>query len=146
MEIENHGRQRSAGKDGRKDPSHQEMSINLRHPVMGTGELTPLGTPEAAKYVRQAISHAVPRQTIVDEILEGLGAPATTAIPDSVIGYDDTLEPYAYDLDLAIDLMESAGYTIEVEVPETTGIAGLIFIALLGLSAIEAMRRLRLKK
>ncbi len=129
-----------------KDPSHQEMSINLLHPVMGTGELTPLGTPEAAKYIRQAISHAVPRQTIVDEILEGLGAPATTAIPDSVIGYDDTLEPYAYDLDLAIDLMESAGYTIEVEVPETTGIAGLVFIALLGLSALEAMRRLRSKK
>ena len=129
-----------------KDPSHQEMSINLKHPVMGTGELTPLGTEDAAKAIRQAISHAVPRQTIVDEILEGLGAPATTAIPDSVIGYDDTLEPYVYDLDLGIELMESAGYTIEIEIPETTGIAGLVFIAFLGVAAVEAMRRLRSKK
>jgi len=43
-----------------KDPSHQEMSINMRHPIMGTGELTPVGTAEAAKFIRQAISHATP--------------------------------------------------------------------------------------
>ncbi|MCG3215422.1 MAG: hypothetical protein KAS63_01820 [Candidatus Heimdallarchaeota archaeon] len=128
-----------------KDPSHQEMSINMLHPVMGTGELTPVGTAEAAKYVRKAISHAVPRQTIVDEILEGLGAPATTAVPDSVVGYDDTLEPYAYDLNLAIDYMENAGFTVEVPYTSPTGIAGLIFISFLGLAAIESMRRLRSK-
>ncbi|MCE7749019.1 MAG: hypothetical protein GPJ51_11515, partial [Candidatus Heimdallarchaeota archaeon] len=38
------------------DPSHQEMAINLKHPVFGTGELTPVGTPAAAKAVRKAIS------------------------------------------------------------------------------------------
>ncbi|MHA1219640.1 MAG: ABC transporter substrate-binding protein, partial [Candidatus Heimdallarchaeaceae archaeon] len=37
------------------DPSHQEMSINMKHPVFGTGELTPVGTPAAAKAVRKAI-------------------------------------------------------------------------------------------
>ncbi len=126
-----------------KDPSHQEMSINLKHPVFGTGELTPVGTPAAAKGIRKAISHAVPRQTIVDEILEGLGAPGVAATPDSVVGFNEALAPYAYDLDLAIDYMEAAGYTIEVEVPAETGIAGLIFIAFLGVASLVAFRRFR---
>ena len=126
-----------------KDPSHQEMSINLLHPVFGTGDLTPAGTAAAAKGIRKAISHAVPRQTIVDEILEGLCAPGIAATPDSVIGFNEALSPYAYDLDLAIDYMEAAGYTIEVEVPAETGIAGLVFIAFLGVASLVAFRRFR---
>jgi ABC-type transport system substrate-binding protein len=125
-----------------KDPGHQEMSINMLHPQMGTGELTPLGTPEAAKWVRKAISHACPRQIIVEEIMNGLAAPATTPVPDAIVGYDDTLEPYAYDLDLAIDYMEDAGFDVITEVPtEDTGITGLVFLSFLGLAALEALRR-----
>ena len=124
-----------------KDPSHQEMGVNMRHPVMGTGELTPLGTAAAAKYVRQAISHAVPRDIIVDEILNGLGAAATTPVPDSVVGYDDSLDPYAYDLDLARSLMVDAGFIIEFEVPDDTGIAGLVFLSFLGLAAMIAFKK-----
>ncbi len=125
-----------------KDPSHQEMSINMLHPVIGTGELTPLGTPEAAKNIRKAISHACPRQIIVDQILEGLGAPATTAIPDSVVGYDDSLEPYVYDLDLARDYMEMAGFDLTTE---ESGIPSLVIFAFLGLATLEFIRR-RFKK
>ena len=124
-----------------KDPSHQEMSINMRHPVMGTGELTPVGTAEAAKYIRKAISHATPRDVIVDEILNGLGAPATTAIPDSVVGYDDTLEPYIYDLDIARDYVEQAGFKIEFEVTSEAGIAGLVFLSLIGLAALVSFKK-----
>ena len=129
-----------------KDPSHQEMSINMLHPVLGSGELTPLGTPLAAKYLRKAISHACPRTIIVDQILEGLGAPATTAIPDSVLGYDASLEPYIYDLDMAIDYVEDAGYIVRTTIyPTTTGIAGLVFLSFLGLAVLEALRRYRKK-
>ena len=129
-----------------KDPSHQEMSVNMKHPVIGTGELTPLGTPLAAKYLRKAISHACPREVIVDQILDGLGAPATTAIPDSVVGYDDSLEPYYYDLDLAISYVEDAGYTVLVtHFPTETGITALVFLSFLGLAALEALRRFRKK-
>ena len=125
-----------------KDPSHQEMSINMKHPIIGTGELTPLGTPLAAKYLRKAISHATPREVIVDQILDGLGAPATTAIPDSVVGYDESLEPYVYDLDLAIDYVEQAGYTVWVtKTTSETGIAALVFLSFLGLATLEALRR-----
>ena len=121
-----------------KDPSHQEMSINMLHPYLGTGELTPLGTPEAAKNIRKAISHACPRDIIVDQILEGLGAPATTAIPDCVVGYDDSLEPYVYDLDLAREYMELAGFDI---MTDETGIPGIVLLAFLGLATVEFVRR-----
>jgi ABC-type transport system substrate-binding protein len=124
------------------DPTHQEMSINMKHPIIGTGELTPLGTPDAAKFLRKAISHTCPRQTIVDEILEGLGSPATVPAPNVLVGFNDELVPYAYDLDLAADYVEQAGFTVRVTVTET-GIAGLIFLSFLGLASILAFRRFK---
>jgi ABC-type transport system substrate-binding protein len=102
-------------------PNHQEMSINMKHPFLGTGELTPVGTPEAAKWIRKAISHATPRNFIVDSILDGLGFPATTPVPKASYGYDYTLEPYVYDINLAIDYMEDAGFSMEyTTIPTTT--------------------------
>ena len=126
------------------DPSNQEMAINLKHPVLGTGELTPVGTPAAAKAVRKAISHAVPRDVIVDQILEGLGAPGVTACPNVAVAFDETLEPYAYDIDLAIEYMEDAGFDVLVTIETTTtGIAGLVFLSFLGLASVLAFRRFR---
>ncbi|MHA1447180.1 MAG: ABC transporter substrate-binding protein, partial [Candidatus Heimdallarchaeaceae archaeon] len=127
------------------DPSHQEMSINMKHPVFGTGELTPVGTPAAAKAVRKAISHSVPRDVIVAEILEGLGSPGVTPCPIVSVAYDDTLLPYAYDLDLAIEYMEDAGFEVIITIPPvtTTGIAGLVFLSFLGLASVLAFRRYR---
>ena len=122
------------------DPSHQEMAINLRHPVMGTGELTPEGTAEAAKYVRKAISHSVPRDIIVSQILEGLGAPGVTSCPNVAVAFDESLEPYAYDIDLALDFMELAGFDVRVA---ETGISGLIFLSFLGLASLLAFRRFK---
>ena len=126
-----------------KDPSHQEMGMNLKHPQIGTGELCPIPGVDSARYIRKAISHAVPRQTIVNEILEGLGAPGITATPDSVVEFNDELEPYAYDLEKAIEYMELAGYEIYPPTPTETGIAGLVFLSFLGLASILAFRRFR---
>ncbi|MHA1219600.1 MAG: ABC transporter substrate-binding protein [Candidatus Heimdallarchaeaceae archaeon] len=89
---------------------YQELAMNLVHPVFGTGELTPVGTPTAAKCVRKAISHAIPRQIIVDQIYEGLAKLGVTPMPDGCIGFDESLEPYAFNLDLAIDYMNDAGF------------------------------------
>ncbi|MCE7743351.1 MAG: hypothetical protein GOP50_12945, partial [Candidatus Heimdallarchaeota archaeon] len=122
------------------DPSHQEMALNLRHPVFGTGELTPVGTLEAAKNVRKAISHAVPRDIIVSQILEGLGAEGVTACPNVALAYDESLDPYAYDLDIAIDFMEEAGFEVRAA---GSGIAGLVFLSILGLASLIAFRRFR---
>lgn len=106
----------------------QEMMINLNHPIIGTGAKTPNGIryPSDAgsysKYIRQAISHAIDRNYVVESIYGGLGKPAASPIPPATLGYDDTLKPHSYDLNLAINQLQSAGYPIETttEVIDTT--------------------------
>ena len=111
--------------------NHQEMGINMKHPIIGTGEFTPVGTAFAAKYIRKGISHAIPRQKIIGDILDGIGSPGISPIPTGCLGFDLSLEPYAYDLDLAIDYIESAGYTKEVGSYMTTDL--LLIPALISL-------------
>ncbi|MCG3259883.1 MAG: hypothetical protein H7644_09065, partial [Candidatus Heimdallarchaeota archaeon] len=82
----------------------------MKHPIFGTGELTPVGTPDAANYIRKAISHSIPRDQIVDEIYEGLACPGASLMPHGFYYVWDNLEPYSYDLDLAIEYMSDAGF------------------------------------
>lgn len=58
--------------------------------------------------VRQALSHAVNREAIVESIYQGYVDPAFT--PQSPQLYDDQPETGAYDPDLARDLLAQAGY------------------------------------
>ncbi|MHA1851874.1 MAG: ABC transporter substrate-binding protein [Candidatus Heimdallarchaeaceae archaeon] len=97
-----------------------EFAINMKHPYLGTGELTPVGTPEAAKKIRQAISHLTPRENIINEVFDGLGYPGVTPMPPSCIGFDSELAPYSYDLTLAKQLIEEAGFTFDNETSTTT--------------------------
>ncbi len=111
-----------------KDLEYQELGFNLKHPIFGTGELTPKGTPAAALDMRTAISHAIPRRKIVHEIYEGLAAEGSVPMSDGCIGFDDSLEPYAYDLDLAIEYTEDAGYTVLVTCCATEPVIGFTLI------------------
>ena len=97
-----------------------EMGFNLRHPIFGTGELTPVGTAAAAKYIRKAISHIIPRNLIISDIMGGMGYPGIIPVSSNIIYFDDTLNPYAYDLDLALDYMELAGYDVRIPTPTPT--------------------------
>jgi hypothetical protein len=110
----------------------------MQHPVFGTGVDTPLGqqdptrAAEAARYVRQAMSHLVPRQNIIDTITAGYGSPGlTTPITKVTAGYDDALTPYSYDVTLAKSLLAAAGYDTGVAPPATDiwGQYGLYIIA-----------------
>ena len=116
----------------------QELGFNMKHPVFGTGVDTPLGkqdptrAAEAARYVRQAMSHLIDRQTIIDTILAGYGAAATqTCVTRVTVGYDTTLEPYTYDPTLAKSLLAAAGYDTGVAPPSADiwGQYGLYIIA-----------------
>ena len=96
----------------------QHICYNLRHPVFGTGVDTPLGkkdpsrAAEAAAYIRQAISFAMPREQIVKEIAGGYGAAGTVPMAWSAPEYDhDLLKPIPYDMDLARAWMTKAGYS-----------------------------------
>lgn len=104
----------------------QELGFNNRHPIIGTGVDTPLGqkdpnrAAEAARYVRQAISHLIPRQQIIDEILSGYGTPGvTTPITTLTAGYDPSIEPYSFDIEMAKSLLAAAGYETGVPPPQT---------------------------
>ena len=94
----------------------QEMGYNLRHPVFGSGVATPLGqkqperAAEAARYVRQALNYLIPRQRIIDELLNGQGDLGVTWIHPLVEGFDPTVQPYQYDPNLAAELLAKAGY------------------------------------
>jgi ABC-type transport system substrate-binding protein len=114
-----------------RDPGVKEIAINMYHPYVGTGELCPIASTESAKHIRKAISHMVPRELIISDILDGLGAPGVTACPNTAIGFNETLEPYAYDENLARYHMAQAGYDLEYTPPSngTTTVSGLPLFA-----------------
>ena len=103
----------------------QELGVNMKHPILGTGVDTPLGkedpskAAEAARYVRQAISHLVPREEIIDEILDGYGTPGiTTPVTTLTAGFDTSLTAYSFDIEEAKTLLAMAGYDTGVELPQ----------------------------
>jgi peptide/nickel transport system substrate-binding protein len=137
----------------------QELGFNMQHPVFGTGIDTPLGkrdptrAAEAARYVREAMSHLIPRQTIIDTITAGYGSPGlTTPITKVTAGYDNALTPYSYDVNLAKSLLAAAGYDTGVAPPATDiwGQYGLYIIAaivvVVVVVAAVAVWRMRAKK
>jgi len=135
----------------------QELGVNMQHPILGTGVDTPLGqedpsrAAEAARYVRQAISHLIPRQDIIDTILDSYGTPGvTTPITTLTAGYDTSLEPYSFDLEQAKALLELAGYGAEEEQPppdflEEYGIyvAAAVVVIVVAVGAVYFVRRRR---
>ncbi|NHJ05967.1 MAG: hypothetical protein EAX90_14160 [Candidatus Heimdallarchaeota archaeon] len=125
-----------------RDPGTQEMGFNMEHPYFGTGELCPIAGAESAKNIRKAISHIVPREIIVEEILEGLGAPGITGMPNVAIGFNEDLKPYKYDINLALHYMKDAGFDVS-----PTGITGLGLVSLLSiLGLIGAFQVILLKR
>ena len=99
----------------------QEMGFNLNNPVFGTGTATPVGqsnpanAAEAARDIRKAISHMIPRDLIVSSMLSGAGyALASFFGPGWGEWFDPTLTPDAYDLNVAASLLQQAGYSVSV--------------------------------
>ena len=75
-----------------------------------------LKTPEATKYIRQAINHVIPRQKIMDELyLSG-----ATVVTPLVRGFDNSLKPHVYNLTKVKELMEKEGYIYHLESFMTT--------------------------
>ncbi len=133
----------------------QELGFNMEHPVLGTGVDTPLGqedptrAAEAAKYVRQAISNLIPRQDIIDVLLNGFGTPGrTNVICTLTAGYDPTIEPYAFNTTRARELLELAGYFPPAEEPEPgfweqygLYIAIVLVVIIIAIGALYVVRR-----
>ena len=141
----------------------QEISINMKHPILGTGVDTPLGrsTPsraaEAAKYVRQAISYAVPRDLIIEQLLNGYGNPAiTTPVvgnyrTDFAVteGFNTDVQPFAFDMAKAREMLQKAGYApLGIVLPTFWEIYGLYIAGALiaGIVALAALYFFKLRK
>jgi ABC-type transport system substrate-binding protein len=134
-----------------EDPGTQEMGFNCLHPYLGTGALCPISDPESGKHIRKAISHMIPREIIVEEILDGLGEPGVTGCPNVAIGFDETLEPYEYSIDLAKSHMEAAGFVYPTPTPtptptETTGIGVWVIVGILSLAGASQVFFLKRRK
>lgn len=62
------------------------------------------------KDVRDALSHAINRQQLVETQLPEGAEPASHFYPDTLPGYNTSLQPHAYDPEQARQLLEQAGY------------------------------------
>lgn len=65
------------------------------------------------KRVRQALSYATPRQSLVDGILRGHGIPAFGPFKPGTWAASTSIAPYPYDLEKARALLLEAGYTYQ---------------------------------
>ena len=65
--------------------------------------------PFKDKRVRQAISYAIDRDSLVKTIMEGNATSASHLFADFVIGYDPSLKPYAFDTAKAKQLLKDGG-------------------------------------
>ncbi len=74
------------------------MTFNLDNPIFQD------------KRTRQALSYALPREQIVDKILNGVGLPAATSTAPVLWAYDQSIKPYPYDMEKAAQLLAEAGW------------------------------------
>ncbi|NHK32489.1 MAG: hypothetical protein FK730_14140 [Asgard group archaeon] len=131
-------------------PGTQTIPFNCLHPWLGTGELCPISDPDSGKYIRQAISHIIPREVICTEILEGLAAPGATPMPNVAIGWNPALLPHEYSIDIAKQKMELAGFEYPPEPTptptETTGIGLYVIMSILALAGASQVFILKRRK
>ena len=85
----------------------------------------------------------VPRDIIVDEILNGLGAAASTGCPNVAVGWDASLEPYEYSIDIALQHMKDAGFDVTIE---ATGVGLVVVFGILALAGASQVFFLKRRK
>jgi len=96
----------------------------MNNPVFGTGVDTPLGksnpsqAADAARDIRKAVSHLIPRDLIISQLLAGSAYPLASFLgPGCGVWYDPSLKPDSYDINAAATLLQQAGYTVKVGPP-----------------------------
>ncbi len=90
--------------------NHADINTSAKIGVMLYMGLDALNPPLDNVKVRQAISHAVDVELIVETILLGTAKVMTGPVFDVTKGFDSSLEPYSYDPDKAKELLAEAGY------------------------------------
>ncbi len=84
------------------DHGYYHMTYNLREEPFDDMEF------------RRALAHSIPKDTFVDVLLDGLGEPGNSVIsPSNAFWHNPDVEDFEYDMDLAREKLEDAGYYIE---------------------------------
>lgn len=116
----------------------QQLHLNMDHPILNN------------VWVRRAISYAIPREHICDDLALGFAEPATQWMaPARSWAYNPDLEMTPYDLGKARECMEKAGYDYDWLEPSVVpmsaymlpALAGLIVGAVVGAGATYFLRR-----
>jgi peptide/nickel transport system substrate-binding protein len=68
--------------------------------------------PTSELLVRQALAHAIDKQSIIDTVLPGMAVPANSPLAPTISGYDEAVAEvgYHYDPITSIELLEQAGF------------------------------------
>ena len=66
--------------------------------------------------VRQALSHAIDRDTLIKAIFAGLAIPAKNPYPPSIWAYNDALKPYDYNPEKARKMLAEAKFDFNTEI------------------------------
>jgi peptide/nickel transport system substrate-binding protein len=102
-----------------EDDGYDYIALNMANPANPLPGLDEEGNPVEQdphpilgdKRVRQAIAHALDYDTIIDQVYLGQGyRMAANVLPAIEWAHNDALEPYPYDPDRAIELLEEAGW------------------------------------
>lgn len=70
--------------------------------------------------LRKAVAHAIEIDSIRKGVFNNVGGVANSLLGSKVFGYDDTIQPYSYNLDEAKSLMAEAGYKDGLTIKLTT--------------------------
>ncbi|NHJ49923.1 MAG: hypothetical protein FK733_19175 [Asgard group archaeon] len=97
------------------EEGYQELAINQEHPYIGTGSSCPIAGPQSAIYVRKAMSHAIPRQAIIEDALDGLGIPGINNWMVNSLHYNDSYSAYEYNLTKAKEYLLLAGFEVNLD-------------------------------
>ena len=99
------------------DPNIQVMSqegLNVGYWAFNTDPESPAFKGEDHPFgdvrVRQAMNHAINKDAIIEGIYLGAGKKAKNPIPPTIWSYNEDVEDYEYDPQLAKELLAAAGY------------------------------------
>lgn len=92
------------------DPNLRAEANTGRRTVFMHMDLLAGAEPLQDPRVRQAMSHAIDRQLLIDTVLNGYGTPLATIFRPDMAGYTPDFVPYAYDPERARELLAEAGY------------------------------------
>ncbi len=97
--------------DGAAIEENDELQL-IERPSMNVGYLglTVTREPFDNKLVRQAMNHAIDKQSIIDAFFEGRAEIAVNPMPPSIEGYNEDIPGYEYDPEKAKELLAEAGY------------------------------------